>query len=156
MKKDGAVEVTLREKFFSKSNRIWQSINIGLENGSLTKALKIIEDDLFRLERLLEGGAQPSGTGQPHKRRGNARAWQNIRENAKRVFNALASHWQCSCQHAHEASLRLEARKAQKQAGLGVRFNVLFSFDVNATVTSKPPWEWRNVEIESNEADNIV
>jgi hypothetical protein len=63
MKKDGAVEVRLREKFFSKSNRIWQSINIGLENGSLTKAPKIIEDDLFRLERLLEGGAQLSGTG---------------------------------------------------------------------------------------------
>jgi hypothetical protein len=156
MKIDGAVEATLREKFFSKSNRIWRSINIGLENGSLTKALKIIEDDLFRLERLLEGSAQPSATGQHHKRRGSARAWQNIRESAKRVFNALASHWQCSCQHAHEASLRLEARKAQKQADLGVRFNVLFSFDANAIVTSKPPWEWRNVEIESNEVDNIV
>lgn len=132
MKRDGAVEVTICEKFSSKSNRIWQSINIGLENGSLTKALEIIEDDLFRLGRLLEGSAQPSVTGQLHKRRGSARAWQNIRESAKRVFNALANHWQCSCQHAHEASLRLETRKAQKQAGLGVRFSVLFSFDANA------------------------
>ena len=156
MKNDGAVEATLRERFFSKSNRIWQSINLGIENGSLTKALKIIEDDLFRLERLLENSAHPSPTAQPYKRRGSTRAWQNIRESAKRVFNALASHWQCSCQHAHEASLRLEARKAQKQAGLGVRFNLLFSFDANALVTSKPPWEWRNVEIESNEANSIV
>lgn len=156
MKKDGAVEVTLREKIFSKSNRIWQSINIGLENGSLTRALKIIEDDLFRLERLLEGSAQLSATGQPYKRRGSTRAWQNIRESAKRVFNALASHWQCSCQHAHEVSLRLEARKAQKQAGLGVRFSVLFSFDANAMMTLKPPWEWRDVEIESNKVDDIM
>jgi hypothetical protein len=122
----------------------------------LAKALKIIEDDLFRLETLLESSAHPSRTAQPYKRRGSTRAWQNIRESAKRVFNALASHWKCSCQHTHEASLRLEARKDQKQSGLGVRFNLLFSFDTNALVASKPPWEWRNVEIESKEADNIL
>ena len=156
MKKNGAIEVGLQEKFFDKSHRIWRSINVGLGNGSLTKALKMIEDDLFRLERLLEAGAQPSTTGQYFKRRKRTSAWQNIRESAKRLFNAIADHWQCSCQHAHEAHLRLEARRAPEQAGLGIRFSVLFSFDTNTMLTPKPPWEWRSVEIESIAADDVV
>lgn len=138
-------QVSLRQKFFQRSNKTRKGLKIGFSNGSLEEALRRIETDLDTLNKLLDANEREAPTRKERKRRGNAQIWQSIREAAKNVHAALAAHWQCPPEHHHAASLRLESRKASEESS-GVRFGLILSLDH----AGQQPQDltWHELEIE--------
>ena len=155
MKQSGAVQSATRTKIFTKSHRIWRSLSLGIENGSLMKNLKLIEDDIFRLERLLEGGSRSAPATTKRQSRKIAKSWHVARESVSGLLDSLGRRLLCSCRANHTASLRLESRRDQDVNRQPLHFNVLFSFDKPTTQLYASPWRWCNVKVLSSQADNI-
>jgi hypothetical protein len=90
--------------------------------------------------------------------------YRYIRQQAESIHRVLAQYWNCSCQVAHKANLRLEARIARadpmKTAGgvpdaaQIVRFRVIFSFEHDKRTTFTLPWTLKAADIEPFDDEN--
>lgn len=153
MQKDTKTQLATRQRVFNKSHRIWRSIALGLDNGSLNKALKMIEDDIFRLERILEVGSQPAIATATHRKRSSTKTWHKTRNGARGLFKALTKHWQCSCKTNHTISLKLESQQPKDVHSNTVRFNLIFDFNPVSQMPLNSLWKRRVIEIVSSESD---
>lgn len=144
--KDNTVDVKLRHKFF---NSPWKRIKGGFESAKYDKLLDDIKSDISQIATLTTGAIALKPLRLERKRRANTtHYWIGIRDHARRLFETFDSHWSCnncSCQHPHRASLRLDMRK---DGNMITRFGFKLSFDLDPAGTAALPWYWRDVEIE--------
>jgi hypothetical protein len=78
----------------------------------------------------------------------HSKYWQNIRDQAQRLFESLNSRlYPCTCQHPHNAKLRLDVRRSDSGEE-AVRFTFLLTFEKLKCGTGKFLWDWRDIEIE--------
>ena len=122
-------------------------MKLGIKNGSLEKALLQIDSDLTQFEKLLDASEREAPLEQDRKRRGNAKVWTNMRVAARHMYNALAAHWQCSPDHHHVASLKLENRKVETCTIS--RFSVVTSWHSG---TQQPIWNELEIEPKATNA----
>lgn len=138
-------QARLRDRFFSRSNKIFKGLKPGFENGSLEKVLQQIEEDLRRLKWLLDGRDRERPMRKQKMRSGQAMVWNNIRAAARSIYTALAAHWQYSSTHHHAVSLRLETRKDAID-DQNIRFGLILDLEHGAA--SPQQMVTHNVEIE--------
>ena len=82
----------LRQNFFKKYHQTWHGLKIGLKNGNLEAALQQVEADLSQLGQLLDANEREAPIRQERRRKGNAKIWRNIRDAAKSMYEAFATH----------------------------------------------------------------
>lgn len=122
----------------------------------MDKLLEQIERDVSRIDNLTQGNVMLEPLRQERRWRSNALHWQQIREQAKLLFNAISSRWLCDCECGHKANLKLEVRRVGDQEnGSRPRFKLIFSSGDAAFNTVSTPWDWRAVEIISFETSAL-
>ncbi|KAI9769210.1 MAG: hypothetical protein M1840_004339 [Geoglossum simile] len=149
----GTINEKLRQNFFKNP---WIRIKGGFDSNKYAKLLAEIDRDINQLHTLTKGAESLEPIRLDRKRRANAAYWIDVRDQARRLFEALRSRWSCSCpcRHPHRAHLRLDVRSGKEVGNSTTRFGLLFSFDVNAAVAASLPWNWRDIEIEPFQAPN--
>lgn len=137
------------EKFFKKSNRLWKSVKLAFDSDKINNLLEQIERDVSRIDNLTQGNVKLDPLRQERQRKSNILYWQHIRDQSKRLFDAISSRWLCDYEHEHQASLKLQVRKVcDHEHSSRPCFSLMFSFNDVAVSTVPTPWDWRPVEIE--------
>jgi len=138
---------------FSKKNKTWKGLKAGFENGSLEKALQQIEEDLRRLEWLLDGRDRELPMRKQRTRSEQTEVWNSVRDAARSIYAGLAAHWQCPPAHRHAVSLRLETRKVSDD-NLNMRFGLILDLEHGGTPTQHV--FRRDVEIEPKTTSRTI
>jgi hypothetical protein len=146
-----------KTSFFSrlsrKSNRLFTSLDIGLNNRRLVEELKQMEMDLSRLQSLSQADElrrKPAATLPERSAEG---LWDHVREAVNVLFRALSGRWKCKCRHLHRAYLRLDSREATR-TGQSLLFRLtLFS---DHCPRDPSPWRCRTIEVESRSTDGLT
>jgi hypothetical protein len=85
--------------------------------------------------------------------------WVAIRDNAQRLFESFESRWtkSCSCQSYHCASIQLDRTEKDRFDTLAeMRFKLVLNFDNSCSTVNAGPWDWRDVEIASEQVAKYV
>lgn len=141
---NGTVDASRRVEFFKN---VLTRVKGGFQSKKYAKLLDDIVGDINQIATLTKGAIALEPLRLEQRRRSNSAHWIRIRDHARRLFETFHSHWSCncSCQHPHRASLRLDMRKELDKE---TRFGFKLSFDLNSAETASLPWYWRDVEIE--------
>jgi len=142
----GTIDEKARKKFFGN---IWTRINGGFNSNKFAKLLQAIDNDIAKISKLTAGGLELEPLRLERLNQKHSTHWKNIRDQAQRLFENLNSRLHaCSCCHPHKATLRLDARNSDSDEKV-VRFAFLLTFEKSECCTRKPPWDWRDIEIET-------
>jgi hypothetical protein len=110
-----------------------------------------IDRDIDKLSKLINGAIQLEPI-KIQKDRPQSAYWQSIRDQAQRIFDNLNLWFSpCACTHPHQAVLRLDIRKTCGAEGEASRFAFLLTFEKHPQPASPPPWDWKDIEIESSQ-----
>ncbi|KAF8535325.1 hypothetical protein BDD12DRAFT_938382, partial [Trichophaea hybrida] len=145
--KNGAVDFKGRDDFFKNP---WRRISGGFSSDKYSTLLTKILLDIEQIATLTKGAIELEPLHLERKHRANANHWIRIQDHARRLFEILSSRWSCTypCQHPHRANLRLDVRNGCEIDNSSIRFSFVFTFDVNTTVATPLPWNWRDIKIE--------
>jgi hypothetical protein len=144
MGESGEVNEKTRRKFFSRLNKVKGGFNLS----KCEQLLRDIDRDIGKIERLTKGATRLEPLKkQKDQHRFQPLYWQNIRDQAQRLFESLSSRFfPCSCNHMHQVNLRLDFQRESRLEET-TRFALLLTFERSP----KPlPWDWKDVEIESS------
>jgi hypothetical protein len=145
---DGTIDEKACKKFF---NSFWLRTRGGFNTQKYGILLADIDRDIEKLSKLTNGAIQLEPIKVQKKDRLQSEHWQNIRDQAQRIFDNLSSWFSpCACTHPHQANLRLDIRKDCGAEGDASRFAFLLTFDKHSQPASSTPWDWKDIEIESS------
>jgi hypothetical protein len=149
--KDGMIDTKTREQFFSRSSPVWLSLQFAFRNGGYKKLLGAIEEDLVRLQGLIEMNSQATPIRQEARKKLTKMPWQNIQTAARGLFEAIATGWRCKCTDCHSSFLRLNAPAQQisNQIGGSYSFALLVPNDSSNALTAEHV-NWWELDIESH------
>jgi hypothetical protein len=145
---NGTVDEKARKKFFKS---FWLKTRGGFNTEKYGNLLVDIDRDIEKLSKLTKGAIQLEPVKTEKKNKLQSAYWQNIRDQAQRLFDSLSTRFSlCDCTYPHQANLRLDIRK-DRGAEDTTRFTFLLTFEKHSHSTSSPPWDWRDIEIESSQ-----
>lgn len=146
---DGTIDQKARKKFFKS---FWLKTRGGFNTEKYGALLADIDRDIEKLSKLTNGAIQLEPVKTEKKNKLQSAYWQNIRDQAQRLFDSLSSRFSpCACMHPHQANLRLDIRKDRGTEEDVIRFAFLLTFQKCSQPASSPPWDWRDIEIESSQ-----
>lgn len=146
---NSSVDEALRKKFF-KSPRL--KIRGGFNTDKYAELLADIDRDIDKISRLTRGTIELEPLRTEKKNRLQSVYWQNIRDQAQRLFESLSSRFSpCDCTHPHKANLRLDVRKSRSGDNTTARFAFLLTFEKSVCGPTAIPWNWRDIEIECSQ-----
>jgi hypothetical protein len=144
---DGTIDEKARKKFFKS---FWLKTRGGFNTEKYSALLADIDRDIEKLSKLTSGAIQLEPVKIARNNKLQSAYWQNIRGQAQRLFDNLSSRFSsCACTYPHKANLRLDIRKHRDIEEGTTRFALLLTFEKQSRPDSAPPWEWRDIEIES-------
>lgn len=145
---DGIIDEKSRKKFFKS---FWLKTRGGFNAEKYGALLADIDRDIEKLSKLTSGAIQLEPIKAAKMNRVQSAHWQSIRDQAQRLFDSLNSRLSpCGCTHPHQANLRLDIRK-DRRAEDAERFAFLLTFEKHSQSALSPPWDWRDIEIESSQ-----
>lgn len=146
---DGTVDEKARKKFFKS---FWLKTRGGFNTEKYGALLADVDRDIEKLSKLTNGAIQLEPVKTEKKNKLQCVYWQNIRDQAQRLFDSLSSRLSpCVCTHPHQANLRLDIREDRDAKEDTTRFAFLLTFEKRSEPTSSPPWVWRDVEIQPSQ-----
>ncbi|CAI6341287.1 unnamed protein product [Periconia digitata] len=150
---DGTVDEKARKKFFKS---FWLKTRGGFNTEKYGSLLADIDRDIEKLSKLTSGAIQLEPIKTEKRNRSQSAYWQNIRDQAQRLFDSLSSRFSpCSCTHPHQANLRLDIRRSQGVDN-ATRFAFLLTFEKTLPSGLSPPWDWRDIEIECSQPTSVT
>jgi hypothetical protein len=121
----------------------------GFDTDKHAALLAEIDRDIEKIDRLTHGTIELEPLRAEKRNRLQSLYWQNIRDQALRLFESLSSRFcPCDCKHHHKANLRLDVRKSATENGDTARFAFLLTFEKSLRGPNCFPWNWRDIEIE--------
>ena len=145
---DGTIDQKARKKFFKS---FWLKTRGGFNTEKYGALLADIDRDIEKLSKLTNGAIQLEPIKTEKKNKLQCAYWQDTRDQAQRLFYSLSSRFSpCACTHPHQANLRLDIREDRGAEEDVTRFTFLLTFEKCSQPASSPPWDWRDVEIESS------
>ena len=157
--KDGTVDSEARKKFFrSRRKRITGAFDLKKHTEMSNSICGVINQIVEFTKEAIELQNSAGSIHRVRNKHNNPAHWINIRDHAKRLFRTLSEQWSCTCpcQRPHRASLLVDPLSG---CHIDSRFVFAFSFDDNsakAAGAEPPPWNWRDVEIQSLEVPNAL
>ena len=135
----------------------WKRIKGGFDTPALTNLLREINSSIKQIDKFTKGSIAVAPKRIAIEQRAASGYWLEIRDKARSLSDCLDSCWLCSCSLPHKASLRLDVRKGPAtHAKEGIRFGVIFTFDLTTTAThsASVPWTWRHLEVLPKKSEN--
>ncbi|KAF2242297.1 hypothetical protein BU26DRAFT_584494 [Trematosphaeria pertusa] len=123
---DDSIDEMARKKFFKS---IWTKIRGGFGSAKYSMLLQDIDRDIDKISKLTSGAIQ----------------LEPLRTEKKKPLR----FYSCTCNHPHQANLRLDLRNGNDIEGGVTRFAFLLTFKMPECVPKVLPWTWRDIEIES-------